>query len=389
VSDFASNSHGVRAGEKYGIEVEAEGCPYEQANELNWSDQFGLYWGMTHDGSLRNGGIEFVSRPLARTHVPPAIDSLWRYFAEGRMVPSVRTGIHIHANCIGLDTDQVTRILMHYALVEPQLFSYVGPEREENIYCIPWYRGLDEPAAIREWLAGDRNARLARGARAEPCKYSALYVGPLSRFGTIEFRHAPTWTDSRTMLQWWKMVQMIWRTGTTKYDVLEKWREMGAAEFTRKILPFDWLVPVPDSAYEDADVEAVASLLAPQAEPPSFTWGRAPELRIVPTEEAPPPTVTIPQVRIRRAEPTPQTLESYLAGRSQVEVAPSPAELTVNVAAWAPNRRPRYALDAPADEYITASDYDEESDEDDDEWREPPEPEDYEPEEPEPEAREV
>lgn len=299
ISDFAANRMGVRAGEKYGIEVEAEGLPIEHVPDHHWSAAWRTYWSTTGDGSLRNGGIEFLSKPLGRTAVRHAINALWPYFAERRMVPSVRTGIHIHASCLGLNTDHVRRILQHYALVEPVLFDYVGPDREENIYCIPWYRSPDEARTAYTWLRSWEPRAI--DGNEEPCKYSALYIGPLSRFGTIEFRHAPTWTVPEVMFRWWQMVQAVWRTHLTDYDVLGRFNELGPVRFAQSVLNFDWLPPPSERLFDMADVETVCSLIGEPALLTAVDWGRAPELTG--------PGVATP--RVRGAAPPPEDMLLY------------------------------------------------------------------------------
>jgi hypothetical protein len=223
--------------------------------------------------------VEFITKPLGRTAVRHAVNALWPYFAEGRMRPSVRTGIHIHASCLGLNTDHVIRVLRHYALVEPILFDYVGAEREENIYCIPWYRSPSEAETAYQWIRSyEPNLTGEMRGVEEPCKYSAMYVGPLTNFGTIEFRHAPTWTDAETMFRWWQLVQALWRTHETDYNVLDRFSELGPVGFARSIFPFDWLKEPTEQMFEDADVETVCSLLDEPRIITSTDWGRAPEL---------------------------------------------------------------------------------------------------------------
>lgn len=280
ISDIAENPRGVRAGERYGVEVEAEGCDVRTAGELDWSQSFQRDWTYVEDGSLRNGGIEFVSRPLTRHSLRPAITHLWDYFRAGRMRGTVRTGIHIHASCLHLETADVYRILQHYALVEPVLMAFCGPEREENIYCIPWYRGTDEPAKIIRWLEEQDRFLLER--EEHPCKYSALNVLPLRRYGTIEFRHAPTWTDEAPMQQWAEAVRAVWQTHETEYNVLERYRDLGPVGFYRSFLP-PFMPDVPEQTFIDLDVEYVASLLVPPTPGmahPSLTWGTPPMLNI-------------------------------------------------------------------------------------------------------------
>lgn len=280
IADFSANTAGVRAGEYYGIEVEAEGLQVPVDAPGMWNATFRRFWRTTTDGSLRNNGVEFVSKPLSAQNVEPAVKSLWVYRDEGRFHESVRTGIHIHASCLGLNTDDVRRILTHYALVEPQLFEFVGAHREENIYCIPWYRAPREASRATSYL--DRQGLQYLDDEATPCKYSALFVAPLASFGTIEFRHAPTFVDQVSMMHWWLLCQAVWRTHATTYDVLARWRELGPVGFSASIFPFGWLPPAPETKYEDADVEFVASELLPPkpAVPTRRTWGSAPELKI-------------------------------------------------------------------------------------------------------------
>lgn len=310
ISGLSENRLGVRTGERYGIEVEAEGLGLAAARERVWPAEVLKYWTYTEDGSLRNGGIEFVSTPLARSSVPPAIAALWPFIEHGDLRPSVRTGVHIHCSCLGLNTDQLLRILQVYALVEPVLFAYVGADREENIYCIPWYRAHDEPRTIASWLSPMRGGEMVR--TRQPCKYSALYIGPISTFGTIEFRHAPTWDTGEQMLNWFKLVQCVMRAGDRYPDPLAEWHRLGPVEFANKVFPFPWAPKVDERVYEEVDVEYTANLLIPERrEDVHPMWGKAPELNArgqVYTGRAvvPPPAQAGDTIRVRETRVPPE-----------------------------------------------------------------------------------
>jgi hypothetical protein len=162
---------------------------------------------------------------------------------------------------------------MHYALLEPEFVNFAGQEREENIFCIPWYRAHTEVENIRVWTENRFSGR------NPPSKYSALFVGPLASYGTIEFRSAPTWQDKAKLLIWLQFVSKLWATHNTDYDILAKWQELGPVGFSEFVLPIEGITRVREERYYEVDVEAIAETLCPPTLPGNAgAWGRTPEL---------------------------------------------------------------------------------------------------------------
>jgi hypothetical protein len=259
----------------FGMEVELEGMAAEVASEASWPRELTKHWRFVADGSLREG-LELVSLPLKAETLEAAVEVLYNVVIGGEngLHPSVRTGIHIHAGCLDMDTDQVLRVCQHYALVEPLLFNFVAEWRDENIYCIPWYRSHNEPKALYRWLS-----QLTTWDERPPvCKYSALNTGPLSSFGTIEYRHAPTFEELALTKQWIQIVARLQSTYTSTYDVLDEWERLGPAAFAAMV--FDGMnVPVLSSRdYEDLDVDRVAEYLRPRRDVAHVGWGVPPQL---------------------------------------------------------------------------------------------------------------
>lgn len=285
VEDFCvSARRGMAGGERYGIEVEAEGIDFEQAVSLEWPAPMRRSWVIERDGSLRRG-TEFISIPLPRSSVPDAVNALWGAVFDTRLAhASVRTGIHIHVNCIHMNTAQVLRMLQHYALVEPVLFAAVGEEREQNIYCIPWYRSLQEPKRVFAWLGDDpeRDADMLMQFDEEPptCKYSALNVSPLSSKGTVEFRHAQTFSTATEMLRWWDIVAAVYHTWDTEYDVFEQWQADGPIGFVERVFRNVTIPTVRPGLFEELDVETVAECLGPSRLEVAPGWGATPTLNV-------------------------------------------------------------------------------------------------------------
>lgn len=203
ISRYAENPLNAPPGELYGIEVEVE--QFDPTHRATEARALSRYWNLKEDGSLRNNGLEFVSKFLTPATRSTAVHHL---YARTRQLwaPTERTGVHVHANMLGRTLDEVLRIVTYYAFLEPLLFHYVGAAREENIFCVPWYRAPEEAATVHAALLSDL------WPLRESCKYSALYCGPLRTFGTIEFRHAPTWPDPQSLTTWGELVECISRS---------------------------------------------------------------------------------------------------------------------------------------------------------------------------------
>jgi hypothetical protein len=176
----------------YGVEIEVENC-----HNVGWADEAG--WQVIGDGSLRGAGIEFISPPVEYATLKTMLMAYYHAHHENGYHANTRTGIHVHMDMRCRTLEQVAAICAVYAIVEPILFSMCGPEREECIYCVPWYRATEDIKLLRTVLD---NPGQAAGHINATCKYAALYLEPLLRFGTIEFRQAPTFVTYEEMMLW-------------------------------------------------------------------------------------------------------------------------------------------------------------------------------------------
>ena len=233
-----------------GIELEFENCVNPQRVP---------YWIFMADGSLRNHGIEYVTDgPLGtRDEIENALRRLYLYVQANRLSISVRTGMHVHVNMQDLPLEQVRSILLAYCLAEPAVYKYVGAHRDINPYCIPWYAATASAVtSIRALsLVLDGPTRAVPRARAmltNTNKYGGLYAGPLTRLGTIEFRHLLTPRDPDAALAWIDIVQNICAAGMQQdYAALTETRD--TEELARETAHRVGLGAYA-SAYDDVDV---------------------------------------------------------------------------------------------------------------------------------------
>lgn len=238
----------------FGVEIEVE-------NVLSYDWLLGNeWWSVKGDGSLRDNGREFVSNPL---HYRDARAALRQYYQEASRLqyqPSVRTGIHIHMDMRWRTMEQVAAICALYSALEPALFDLCGPEREEGIYCVPWYRSTDDVRMLRE-MRDCTSPDQARALAEATCKYSALYLEPLMRFGTIEFRAAPTYHTEAEMLRWLHAVRRVVRVGSM-LGTVERVVELCDTRMERMLrLVMGSATPAMLKAIEQCDSLGVATLL--------------------------------------------------------------------------------------------------------------------------------
>lgn len=212
IQSLFTSGHSRHVGERFGLEIELENQRRSRGWDAAVETEVGEHWTTTDDGSLR-GGVEYVSRPLPPALVGRAVAAVYRaaeWYGRG---PSVRCGLHIHANMAGHTAARLSEVLAAYILAEPYLFAFVGREREQSIYCIPWYldrNQYDVAASIsRVANAGEpvamEDTPLIEGA----CKYSALNMLPLFRFHTIEFRQAPAYATPGEVMSWFNIVHAV------------------------------------------------------------------------------------------------------------------------------------------------------------------------------------
>lgn len=157
----------------------------------------------THDGSLRNDGIEFISNPLPRETLLAAFRNLHTTieYYESEDAFSPRTSTHVHINCRSLSETQARDLILFYALFEEFFFTLVDKDRRANIHCVPLTETFlpqiykyDLRKYINNWH-----------------KYTALNILPLTKFGTIEFRHLQGTSDSVLLDEWVTTLENLWK----------------------------------------------------------------------------------------------------------------------------------------------------------------------------------
>lgn len=185
----ASDIWVIKSDEVVGIEVEVENQAHRRASNQVWT--------RTDDGSLRNSGVEYISRPIKACHAPAALKHLFIGDFDEEYCFSPRTSVHVHLNMQDVSKEKVVDLIMIYSLFERCLFRFVGRSRWKNIYCTP----ITETGLL-----------FNLGSRGLSCpweKYTGLNILPLQSHGTVEFRHMHGTNDTKKLCVWIDMITRL------------------------------------------------------------------------------------------------------------------------------------------------------------------------------------
>jgi hypothetical protein len=189
-----------------GVELELEGLTSGDVGVAQ--RHLNPHWTVTTDGSLRNGGVEFITTGgkggevlyQAYERITTLLRDTVNYDA------SWRCSTHMHLNMLDFTCNQVARYMLVYAACEPVLFALAGSQRRSSNFCTPLADSLVFHKKLISRLYDNTVAN--RLASAQTSKYTALNFQPLfgnqnvRPLGTIEFRGGrPMTTMDELLLQ--------------------------------------------------------------------------------------------------------------------------------------------------------------------------------------------
>jgi len=181
-----------------GLELEIEGWDVEEeASHRGFS--------FTSDGSLRGASIEAITKPTYSKFVPHLLEGFYQHFEVKQRNYSERCSTHVHVNCQNLTKHQLRNVCVLYQALERVLFAWIGEEREQNIFCIPWYQCNISNKFVYKFLS-DTDSTVRRWQ-----KYTALNLLPIREQGTIEFRHLEGTCDITRITAWLNIIGSIFK----------------------------------------------------------------------------------------------------------------------------------------------------------------------------------
>lgn len=176
-----------------GIEIEIEfPGPQEFGNVSNWS--------VKADGSLRNFGIEFVTKKAIKLDNVNKVLSGFKKAIEGRPVIQncPRTSVHVHVNQLDKKPIELMTAMISSWLLDTTMLTMCG-DRRGNQYCLTI---ADAEAQIKPFMKIVENIPNVCAIPVDYYKYSAVNIASLGRFGTLEFRGMEGTTDTDRIDKW-------------------------------------------------------------------------------------------------------------------------------------------------------------------------------------------
>ena len=164
------------------------------------------YWDIVEDGSLRYGGVEYVSIPLFPQMWETAMSELNEAIKGYDVHPTAgaRCSVHCHINFSSLIPEQVLSFIMGWVLYESFLYTASGKSRYTNTYSpgmSSCYSQVEQLSRLYRYT-GEQDYLGFSSIAAGFEKYAGLNIGSLSTFGTVEARSHEGTTDTLRILDW-------------------------------------------------------------------------------------------------------------------------------------------------------------------------------------------
>ena len=234
-----------------GIELELENIHALRPHSRLLKDN---NWVWETDPSLRGESCELKTMsaenlPIRGKDVVTAVEALGMAVDHMKKVykdaPTVgaRTSTHIHVDVRDMTTSQLSRFILLYVMFEDLLLKSEAPNRKDNNYCLPISQSSDLKMHLVELLDSKFDSNVVHQMVMEWPKYSALNVGVIQSFGTVEFRIFPGCYNPRQILMWINMLLSLRKAAVSQdidiFQIPQMVSGKGLKSFLDSVFPED------------------------------------------------------------------------------------------------------------------------------------------------------
>jgi hypothetical protein len=187
-SQLKCHSHPLVLGvDRVGIEVELENLGDLSHHS---STQSLVYWDIISDGSLRNNGMEFITKGdgIGGDVLYEASVELEGFLRDFSPDPSWRCSTHVHVDVRDMTLEQLKLLTLAYAYFERFLFKECGWKRYKSNFCVPLGLAQKQIEVVSDLFRQDKVKDFMMFANNNWPKYTAINLAVVNTFGTYEFR---------------------------------------------------------------------------------------------------------------------------------------------------------------------------------------------------------
>lgn len=197
----------------------------------------GIGWAVHNEGSLRNGGLEYVlTEPCKIGDEGPLLAGIYREMTDAgtRLNLSSRCSTHVHINAAGLKINQLASVVILWAVLEDVLVNWCGEKRAGNLFCL---RFSDCDTAAVRWSDAFKRGRFDF---PEQYRYLALNGNALSKFGSLEFRTLRGADNPDLVLKWIECLLRLRELGEGRFrnpnNIATEFSGLGPIGFLEDVL---------------------------------------------------------------------------------------------------------------------------------------------------------
>lgn len=239
-----------------GIEIEVENPTHSLKLSLPGTnpalDACRPYFSEKGDGSLRFGGVEYVSNyGTTAGEILYGLEQLHTILEAGRKHYgptynnfSFRCGFHVHVDVSELTIEELYKAMLMYCVVEKVLFALSGRRDtgSESKFCLPVSVCISR---MEHLLSHGHSSKWGEFVETinDGHKYLACNVRTVGQFNTLEFRHHYGTSDPAIVREWMRLLfdTVLAHRPVTKEalenDVVALGREVPCHVFVKKYFP--------------------------------------------------------------------------------------------------------------------------------------------------------
>lgn len=204
-----------------GVEIELEDAAALSRKDFK-------FWNKEYDGSLRRNGLELVfNQPYQGKDAVLAFEELEQAIKGTRAKGTQYCSTHVHLNFLSCTGADVLKFMFVYLLLEDGLARYCGPTRENNLFCLTVSNAEEQLTVLTEMYRAYQNPEdsvvscIARHGGQNALKYSAMNLGALTQYGSIESRLSGALSTKQDLLDWVNILLKIRQYATRAQDLDE------------------------------------------------------------------------------------------------------------------------------------------------------------------------